>query len=269
VIVPADFKKLIIILSGLGLAPWQPSVTAHGSRAVAFSAPAGADQGAQTPASQQTLWAERALGALTFQFLGAGSALQFLVQVTSDVNGDGTAEFRYLTYETAPGVNSTNADHTDNRFYLDPALRDGRWHVFSRDLASDWSSVVEGTSVVKEIQGLGWRGGMSIDNVRLASGVTRRVYTNAPAALGGLISVVEIDPSVGTNRETWLHHDRMGSASLATGASAEPLVAFPATGRVIESCSGSEPDARWLLYAGTIDLAEDEDLAKLAGRGAV
>jgi RHS repeat-associated protein len=73
--------------------------------------------------------------------------------------------------------------------------------------------------------------------------------------------------------DTWLHHDRLGSVVLQTDAGGGALASFPATGRMIEGCTGSEIDPRWELtqsqdYAGQdAELVADAELAALTGRG--
>jgi RHS repeat-associated protein len=239
------------------------------SNVLVFDGAAGADH-VQTWSGTNPAWYEDNGTNLTFQFRATDSPPvtdrpQFLVQLRCDVDGDGGVDSRYLTYVVGDGSDTTNAPtHTTNKIYLDPALADGTWQTFSRDVRGDWLDLT-GLDA-QDLTMLRWRGNLELDTLRLTTSTTRRVHTNAPTALGGTISVREVDEETGANSDTWLHHDRMGSVVLQTDAAGSPLLAFPATGRVVEAASGSGLDPRWRVVRGNLSLESSDSLAALLER---
>ncbi|MBN1477682.1 hypothetical protein JXA47_13085, partial [Candidatus Sumerlaeota bacterium] len=59
------------------------------------------------------------------------------------------------------------------------------------------------------------RNDLRLDDIRLADARTTRVFTLAPSALAGIISVRDVTLT-GPNTDTWYHYDRLGNLMLTT-----------------------------------------------------
>jgi RHS repeat-associated protein len=95
------------------------------------------------------------------------------------------------------------------------------WMTISRDIEADIQSI-DSARTVTNIDGFRLsRNDLKLDDIVLADARTTRVYTLAPSALGGIISIRDVADDF-TNTDSWYHYDRMGNVALTsddTGAS--------------------------------------------------
>jgi RHS repeat-associated protein len=143
--------------------------------------------------------------------------VNYIVDVKADC--DGTEREVQVVYTNA-GTSRYASANNSIWFGLGAPLGSGSssgWQVISRDVAADVASVLT-TYTVEEIDCFFvHKNDSRVDDIRLADAVTTRIYTLLPSALGGIISIREVNPT-GPNTDTWYAYDRLGSVCLTTDA---------------------------------------------------
>jgi RHS repeat-associated protein len=122
--------------------------------------------------------------------------------------------FQFGTWVGSPSYNSGNGWHA---LPLPAGVNDGEWEELTVDLQEILDNLSSGT--LTDIDKIEWRGDAAFDTVRVGAARTTKIYTLAPSALGGIISIRELERDTyydTDNVDTWYHCDRLGSVALTS-----------------------------------------------------
>ena len=122
------------------------------------------------------------------------------------------------TFDIAPWVGSPSYASGWCHLPLPTGHNGGEWCEFTVDLQEVLDNLDSGTTLT-DIDYIEWRGEADYDTVRVNDTRTTRIYTLAPSALGGIISIRELERDTHydiDNVDTWYHYDRLGNVALTS-----------------------------------------------------